>query len=359
MNSGKFEAILNVIMMLKNLLILIVGLTVHNGLSQVLYSETFTNYTVGNIGTDLSGATSGQGGWLTYGSSDTSSNSDFTITTNGNPGKGIRILGIDNNVFGGYKMLWKSGFPALWNSRTMGNNIIEVESDYYSPAWTMCFDDINLMILDASLTKVLAGFSIDERGPIGAKLYTNSANGYGNWTYVLGEDSSFLVLPPEVWVKLILRFNKTTGEATFIIKNADGTVFRQASFMGATAGLDPAQIQYAIYGMPNFSYTAATATFDNFKITALNSNLAVDEVSIGNELSIFPNPATDEITVLNPNQIGISSIVLRDINGRIVKQITFDNLPDVQINIAELSSGLYLMKITSAEGISTKKIIKN
>ena len=346
-------------MMLKNLLILIVGLTVHDGLSQVLYSETFTNYTVGNIGTDLSGATSGQGGWLTYGSSDASSNSDFTITTDGNPGKGIRMLGIDNDVFGGYKILWKGGFPALWNSRTMGNNIIEVESDYYSPPWRISYDDINLMILDASLTKVLAGFSIDERGPIGAKLYTNSANGYGNWTYVLGEDSSFLVLPPEVWVKLILRFNKSTGEATFIIKNADGTVFRQASFMGATAGLDPAQIQYAIYGLPNFSYTAAAATFDNFKVTALNSILAVDEVSIGNELSIFPNPVTDEITVLNPNQIGISSIVLRDINGRIVKQITFDNVTNAQINVSELSEGFFILSINTTKGIFTKKIIKN
>ena len=46
-------------------------------------------------------------------------------------------------------------------------------------------------------------------------------------------------------------------------------------------------------------------------------------------------------------------------NGRTVKSVKLDNVTEAQINVAELSAGMYLMNITSDSGTTTKKIVKN
>ncbi|WCM41984.1 hypothetical protein MG290_13745 [Flavobacterium sp. CBA20B-1] len=60
--------------MKKILLIITTLLGVYNLTAQVLYTENFNNYPVGNIGTDYNGTVSGVGGWFTK-----SVNVPFTI----------------------------------------------------------------------------------------------------------------------------------------------------------------------------------------------------------------------------------------------------------------------------------------
>jgi hypothetical protein len=47
-----------------------------------------------------------------------------------------------------------------------------------------------------------------------------------------------------------------------------------------------------------------------------------------------------------------------DVNGRIVKNVKFDGVSETQISVSELSSGIYMMKIVSDKGTTTKKVIK-
>ncbi|MFT3796318.1 T9SS type A sorting domain-containing protein [Flavobacterium sp.] len=77
------------------------------------------------------------------------------------------------------------------------------------------------------------------------------------------------------------------------------------------------------------------------------------------QFSVFPNPATSVVNVENTNKDGITSVVVTDMNGRTVKQVAFDGMAKVQVNIADLTSGLYLMNIKTANGEITKKIMKN
>ena len=48
-----------------------------------------------------------------------------------------------------------------------------------------------------------------------------------------------------------------------------------------------------------------------------------------------------------------------DINGRIVKETATNSVTNYNLNISDLNSGIYFMKIKTAEGILDKKIIKN
>jgi hypothetical protein len=88
------------------------------------------------------------------------------------------------------------------------------------------------------------------------------------------------------------------------------------------------------------------------------SALTVDSFN-SSIFSIAPNPADDFVNISNTAKINIQSVVMVDVNGRIVKMAEYNNVSDIQINISDLSAGMYLMNITSDQGTATKKIIKN
>ncbi|WP_309642570.1 T9SS type A sorting domain-containing protein [Flavobacterium sp.] len=104
-------------------------------------------------------------------------------------------------------------------------------------------------------------------------------------------------------------------------------------------------------------FTAPTINNVAMKITA-NPGLSTSTFT-ADSFVVFPNPIDNLISVKNDNNIVINSIVINDINGRIVKSQSFENLPNVQMNVADLASGMYMMKINSDKGLVTKKIIKN
>ena len=72
--------------------------------------------------------------------------------------------------------------------------------------------------------------------------------------------------------------------------------------------------------------------------------------------SIAPNPANDFVTISKNSAIDITSVTVTDINGRIVKEINNDA---ATISVADLNAGVYFLKINTAEGSGTTKLIKN
>ena len=107
-----------------------------------------------------------------------------------------------------------------------------------------------------------------------------------------------------------------------------------------------------------FTATEATVGAELWKLN--NSGLSNTTSDFDeNSIQIYPNPATNEINVSNTRNSGISTITIMDVNGRTIKQNTFNNFSNVQVNIAELSKGVYLMKINLEAGIVTKRIVKN
>lgn len=95
---------------------------------------------------------------------------------------------------------------------------------------------------------------------------------------------------------------------------------------------------------------------DDFKVTS--SNLRTDEF-LSNKFTTYPNPVNDLVTITNSANILFSDVAITDINGRTVKNIKVRDLSETQINVSDLTSGVYLMNITSDEGVAVKKFIKN
>ena len=73
------------------------------------------------------------------------------------------------------------------------------------------------------------------------------------------------------------------------------------------------------------------------------------------DLVIYPNPVKDmlHVTCDNMQQYEVFSL-----DGRLVKSMQTRNNEDV-IDLSNLGSGIYLIRITTDKGVATRRIIKD
>lgn len=72
--------------------------------------------------------------------------------------------------------------------------------------------------------------------------------------------------------------------------------------------------------------------------------------------SVYPNPAKDVINVANSAD-AIENVTITDMNGRVVKQVVL-GVNEGQINISDLSQGVYILNATANGKSVTEKIVK-
>lgn len=84
--------------------------------------------------------------------------------------------------------------------------------------------------------------------------------------------------------------------------------------------------------------------------------LGNEDFVLKNTIKIHPNPTQTQVTI-EANELTNASLEITDINGRTLKTQKLDVTNS--INIEYLKAGVYLFKITSNEGTSTQRVIKN
>ncbi len=322
--------------------------------AQLLQSDDFSALTLGNVGTDMTGVTPGQGGYLTF--SNSGANSDWQIVNEGGTyGNVFQLTGPPTSTVA-TKFMWKDGLPDLWTSRTSGNDIIEIEYDFFTGPATTSKNTMDVRLYNASFQAV-AGlrFVMETKVITGLARYEDANNAENTYVFNLGASSAPMPLAPDTWVRIGFAFNKTTGEVTW-----RGPGFSRV-LGGSEMGVDPAEVDFlATTGTGNAS--AAIGKFDNLTIraTASEALLVVEEIEapVSNSIKLYPNPVNDVLT-LNVTNLTISNIEIMDLNGRMVKVISGNNTSDVKINVSDLSAGVYMINIYSENNKTTKKFMKN
>lgn len=91
----------------------------------------------------------------------------------------------------------------------------------------------------------------------------------------------------------------------------------------------------------------------------VEGTVGIDESEFGSNLSIYPNPATSQVTIALPKSIN-AEIRIFDLTGKLVvfEAQTLVNSKHI-INISSLSPGAYFIRINSEEGSATKKLLIN
>jgi hypothetical protein len=89
---------------------------------------------------------------------------------------------------------------------------------------------------------------------------------------------------------------------------------------------------------------------------------SLNELNIGLNLSIYPNPSSDYLNLeLNKLDAGETVIKLFTLNGKEVLNLMSKNLPagitKEQINISQIESGIYLVQTVCGSQTSTQKLV--
>jgi hypothetical protein len=124
-----------------------------------------------------------------------------------------------------------------------------------------------------------------------------------------------------------------------------------------TLALDAYAGQTVYLAFRNKSNDQYAMMLDNIKVTSMAPAGINDYLS--SKLSVYPNPASNVVTITNSDSVLISSVAIVDVNGRTIKNVNFDGVLSAQVSVSDLASGMYIMNITSDQGTATKKIVKN
>jgi len=112
-----------------------------------------------------------------------------------------------------------------------------------------------------------------------------------------------------------------------------------------------------IYSNANWTPNNNSVTIDSH--TCFSTDCATTPCTVGiNEYSlsnfvIYPNPTSNQLTI--DTELKISNLKIIDISGKTIKKKTTDlNI----INVADLSDGIYFIKLITEEITITKKFVK-
>lgn len=84
--------------------------------------------------------------------------------------------------------------------------------------------------------------------------------------------------------------------------------------------------------------------------------LSIDKNIFAENISIYPNPSSGIINIKNAENISFDKITIYDLYGKVVYE---DNKNILEINVEKLSSGFYLLELSSEGKLIQKKFIKN
>lgn len=102
--------------------------------------------------------------------------------------------------------------------------------------------------------------------------------------------------------------------------------------------------------------TTAVKEAENDSIKAVNVNeIAKNEIVKIN--AIMPNPTTGKFTIRMGKALNNENVLLMDANGKVIQNSKRSGV-NLNFDISSFSSGIYFVKIGSAENIVSIKIVK-
>src|SRR5690554_769759 len=344
--------------------------------SQVLYDENFDSFTLGNLGTDPDGIIPGQGDWLTecvlylnYGSK---SNSFFTITNE--PGKG-KVLTLSSDIPPQKENLIakKTGLNTLIDQRASGNNVIKFEIDYYTGPQHFYKNnpDLNRIILtyDNNNPNLYRLFHYQFL-PIHGVIYVGYNDG-SSYTRIDKLDNStqdpYSLLPFNTWVKFIVYLDYTNKkiyfETPYFGTVVAGDFLNQSSSTNLMQDFKPSAISLGMETRNSTSTNQILSKYDNIKITALNAVppevIALSATNfLSEKFNLYPNPATNVVNITNSENMFVEQVVIYDVTGKQLSTQAFNNEAEIQLNVGNPTSGVYMLHIQTNEGTAVKKLVK-
>ncbi|KAA5537877.1 T9SS type A sorting domain-containing protein [Paenimyroides baculatum] len=307
--------------------------------AQVLFTENFDTYPVGDLNTDYTGTTVGQGGWLV---SRYSNGSDTAlVTTETGKGKALTIK-TNTNTSSGINIKQAQGvINNLWNNRSAGHDILKFEYEFHGSGIYHAVGGIS------SQGSVLANalfFPGQNRISVG---YWHTNNISAQNTVKFYNSTNF---PHNMWIKVEIFIDYNTKTNHFYIPTLN--YYNSFPF---THNRTPDNLEF------DTRYSAVhEVKFDNIKLSALPSlpSYLSSSEHLAAKFNLYPNPATDIVTITNSEKLFVKQTEIYDLAGKVISTQSFNSEAEVQLNVADLASGTYMLYLETNQGTAVKKFIK-
>src|SRR5690554_2663433 len=308
--------------------------------AQVLFEEDFDSYPAGDLISDPTSTIPDQGGWYCGSSNPVTANALVTPET----GKGNVLIVTENSAApGGGTITFRQAqgvIDLLWNNRTAGNNIMKFEYEFYGSGIFNTHGSIvsqatNLINItfQSNLNRIAANYWDTSNKNIILKNYNTT------------------IFPYNTWIKAEMFIDYNTNDVYFYLPALN--ILETGSF---SHNRIPEGMSFFVNTDPS-----AVVKLDNIKLSALQtlpSHLVSVRDFVSSKFNVFPNPVTDVVTITNSESIGIEQVEIFDISGKTIKSLSFNNENEVQLNLGDFASGMYLLHIKTNQGVAVKKVVK-
>jgi hypothetical protein len=197
---------------------------------------------------------------------------------------------------------------------------------------------------------IAGSVAVDASGnPYVAGLYFSSTLTFGSYTLTnVGYFDMFLTRYDAngnvLWAKSQGGTNGDLGRS--IAVDASGNLYVAGLFRSPT-------LTFGSYTLTN----AGAGTTSDMFLAKLGNSAGINESRNSSNISVFPNPATDIITIEITGIFKASYLSIMNIEGQqvITRQI---KEPQTQLDISNLPSGVYFVKLTNDKTVKVGKMIK-
>jgi photosystem II stability/assembly factor-like uncharacterized protein len=234
------------------------------------------------------------------------------------------IYFVNNNL--GYAT---SEFGVILKTVDGGNNWAQMISGV-----TFNLDEINFPTADTGF--VLQRNSVSNNGT----QILKTVNGGTTWFTQTSNSTNFLYDIEMVDGNI----GYIVGENSTVLKTLDGG----QNWTPLITNLPTGTRLFDIFITNNTIYINGDGVFKATLPTNINHLVKNDT-----EIEIFPNPTSNQLTI--DTELGINEIKIIDITGKPIKAIKQNTNV---VNIADLSNGIYFIKLITDEEIITKKFVK-
>lgn len=103
--------------------------------------------------------------------------------------------------------------------------------------------------------------------------------------------------------------------------------------------------------------TPQTFTVDYYKIVVSSCNVGLEEGSVS-KFKMFPNPASNKVTIEGLDKETVENVSLTNAEGKIIRTYNMIDGASMEINMEGLNHGLYFVTINHGKGTEVLKLIK-
>ena len=317
--------------MIKTLLFAFIAFGAHltvNAQNTISFEES-EGYTLGTL--------NGQNGWaVSGGERDGSEITQVTIVNDleGYPTNVLKFIGRDSEA---------DPIEATKQIDPASNNFSIINHVYADGRDEDNGSDITFTTRDLSGSEVLliSGIKFEYNGNVQI-LYSYSEL-YDEYFYTDTEVEA-TTFEANTWYEVKTTFDITAGTVTYYLNDQ---LLRTVPFIRGTA-VDAITCEFDDY----------TSSFYVDDITVTPGIAGLNNQAVAS-FTVSPNPSSSIINIEGSNNAIVNSITVTDLNGRVVKSVESAGVSKTQVNVTDLSAGIYMLNISSDKGVTTKKIIKN